>query len=279
MRSTGALRPSLALAAMILPLGTLQAQRYWHDDQGRNAIRLEAAIPSLKGSGHKFFTGTTVPSVSIRLGEGFRLEGDLPMTRASFDYPSPTGQLSAFRLGNPYVGLRIGDDTKLATGTLGFRAPVAAKPTDAIGALAVDAGKLSNQDEFEAFASNVMTVRGGVEVRKVGSRGWLIGARGGSSLLMSTDGSPLTETEIYFDYGVRGGYEKSKVLLTGAVTGRYLINQHDLTFNERTFHNAVAAVEVRAGTVRPRVTVRIPFDKDIRDEMKFAIGLGLTFAY
>jgi len=279
MRSTGALRPSLALAALILPLGTLQAQRYWHDDQGRNAIRLEAAIPSLEGDGHKFFTGTTVPSVSVRLGEGFRLEGDLPMMRASFDYPAPTGQLSAFRLGNPYVGLRIGDDTKLATGTLGFRAPVGSKPTDAIGELAVDAGKLSNIDEFEAFASNVMTVRGAVEVRQVGSRGWLIGARGGSSILMSTDGSPLTETEIYFDYGVRAGYDKSKVLATAAVTGRYLMNQHDLTFNQRTHHNAVGAVEVRTGLVRPRVTVRIPFDKDIRDEVKYVIGFGVTFSY
>ena len=78
MRLTRVLSPLIVLTALAFPATVVHAQRYWHDEQGRDAFRLDFAMPFLKGDGHKFFTGTFVPSLSLRAGEGFRVEADIP---------------------------------------------------------------------------------------------------------------------------------------------------------------------------------------------------------
>src|SRR5262249_6748996 len=160
MRSTRALRPLFALTCLLLPLGSLRAQRYWHDDQGGNALRLDVAYPFLKGDGYKFPTFGVVPSMSIRAAEGIRVEADIPFARAGYDYGT-AGSLTSLRLGNPYLGIRIGDDTKPFSGILGARLPVAKNPKsgDAIGQQAVAAGAITSFDDYEAFSPNIAAIR------------------------------------------------------------------------------------------------------------------------
>ena len=159
MRSTRSHCLLAALTALTLPLGVIQAQRPFHDAQGRDAFQLDFALPFLKGDGHKFFTGTFVPSASIRMGEGFRFETDIPVLRAGQDYGGTTGVKTSTRIGNPYVGMRIGDDAKTVSGTIGVRLPIGQNPKDAIGQQAVAAGVASSMEDFSAFAPNIMTIR------------------------------------------------------------------------------------------------------------------------
>ena len=91
MGSTRAVRLLFALSALTVSATAVHAQRYWHDEQGRDAIRIDAWLPFLKGDGHKFFTGALVPSASIRVGEGFRVEGDIPILRAGQDFGTAGG--------------------------------------------------------------------------------------------------------------------------------------------------------------------------------------------
>jgi hypothetical protein len=81
MRLTRVVSPLIVLAALALPATVVHAQRYWHDDQGKDAIRFDFGLPFLKGDGHKFFTGTFVPSMSYRAGT-LRVEADIPIARA-----------------------------------------------------------------------------------------------------------------------------------------------------------------------------------------------------
>jgi hypothetical protein len=297
MRSTRALRLLIVLTALSVPSGAVSAQRYWHDDQGRDAFHLDVWLPFLKDTmafkGHKFFTGAIVPSVSIRAGEGIRVEADFPVMRAGYQ-PGTGSKLQSFRLGNPYLGIRIGDDEKLVTGVLGARIPAGKKPTSVVSQMAVSAGAVSNYDEFEAFNPNLLTFRGALELHKVRPSGFLVGLRGGPSLQMNTTGDPTGDTEIYFDYGARLGYQGSRALATAALTGRYLITAPAFdfvclpafpagcdpkSFAARTHHAVSGVFEFRPGRVRPRATLRFPLDKDLRTQAGAVLGLGLSIAH
>ena len=277
MRSTRALRPLLLLTWLALPVGALQAQRYWHDDQGGNAFRLDVGYPLLKGDNHKFPTFAAVPSLSIRAAEGIRVEGDFPLVRAGYDFGAPTGSVTSFRVGNPFVGFRVGDDDKHFSGMLGARLPLAAKPKDAIGQKAVEAGAITTFDDYEAFTPNIATIRAALEGRWADKDGFLVGAKLGGSILIATGGNPLAQTVKYLDYGLRVGYSGA-VQATAAFTGR-LISQSttgESGLSARTHGALTGALELRKGTLRPRASFRLPLDKDLTDVAGSILGFGVT---
>lgn len=300
MRSTCSLRLLAVLTALTLPGGVLHAQRPWHDTQGRDVFQLDFAVPRLKGDGHKFFTGTFVPSTSLKIGEGFRFEADLPIMRAGQSFSTGTNTTvtrSSIRIGNPYIGIRIGDDAKTISGTIGVRLPTGQNPKDAIGQQSVAAGVASSMEDFSAFAPNIMTVRSILEVHRVSDKGFLFGVRGGPSLLINTSGNPLQDSESAVDYGARFGYEGPKAQFSVGLNGRYLITApfagqtcpldaagvvtvcEIKSFGNRTTHNVFGALELRGGAVRPRVMMSIPLDKDRRKEVSsFVLGMGLSIA-
>ncbi len=151
MGSTRVLRFLFAVSALTLSGKAVHAQRYWHDEQGRDAIRIDAWLPLLKGDGRKFFTGALVPSASIRIGDGFRVEDDLPILRSGQDYGTAGGKQNSVRLGNPYI--RPPD----RRGRQGRLRHARAAGTDrqehqeTHRGPGVDAAAVSNFDDFEAF--------------------------------------------------------------------------------------------------------------------------------
>lgn len=119
-----------------------------------------------------------------------------------------------------------------------------------------------------------------MELRRLRKDGLLLGLRGGSSLLINTSGDPTTESNLYFDYGARIGYEGGHALATVALTGRYLINPNNPeNFDQRSQHSATGTVELRHGHVRPRATLKVPFDKELRDQSGATVGVGVSIAH
>jgi hypothetical protein len=286
MGSTRVLRFLFAVSALTLSGEVVHAQRYWHDEQGRDAVRIDAWLPFLKGDGHKFFTGALVPSVSARVGDGFRFAGQ--------DFgTSGGGTQSSVRLGNPYIGLRIGQDDKNVFGMLGVRVPIAKSAKKPIEQQAVDAAAVSNFDDFEAFVPNLLTIRGTLEYRTVSATHVLFGVKGGPSIQTNTSGDPTVDSEISLDYGVRTGYEGARAQVAVSLTGRYLITAPRApavcpatgpcagrSFAARTDHHLSASLELRPGNVRPRVTLRFPLDEARRRFQAGAIlGLGVSIAH
>lgn len=277
MCSTRALRPLFALTMLLLPLGPMQAQRYWHDDRGGDALRLDVTYPSLKGGNYQFPTFAVIPSASIRAAEGIRIEADFPLMRAGYDFGGTTGSQTSLRVGNPYIGFRIGDDAKPISGTLGARLPLGERPTDLIGQRAILAGTSSSFDDYEAFAPNTVLVRTALEGRWVSSGHFLVGAKLGGSIVVPTSGNPLTQTVKYIDYAGRAGFAGSSAQATIALTGR-LVSQavSGSGFSARTHHAVTGAVDLFKGMLRPRASLRIPLDKDLRDVAGVVFGLGVT---
>ena len=284
------MRLTRVVTAIVLALPAIPAaaaaQRYWHDDQGRDAFRLDIGWPFLKGDYHKFFTGTLVPSMSLRAGDGFRVEADIPLSRAA------TEGESNLRLGNPYLGLRIGADDKPVSGILGLRLPTSKQPGSAMAARAIEAGVSADADDSEAYLPNLLTFRGGLEYQRTRSSGLFVGARGAVSLQMNTGGDPTADSEASLDYGFRMGYSGARALATLGLTGRYLITapHHDSpclvpqaecdpkSFNERTNHQLAGTLELRPGRVRPRVTIRVPLDERLRDVASAVLVFGVSIA-
>lgn len=293
MGSTRVRRFVLAFSVLTLCTKAVYAQRYWHDEQGRDAIRIDAWLPFLKGDGHKFFTGALVPSASIRVGEGFRVEADLPILRAGQDFGAVAGTQSSVRLGNPYLGLRIGEDDKSVSGSLGLRIPASKGAQTAIQQQAVDAAAVSNFDDFEAFVPSIMTVRATLEYRKVSPSRVLFGVKGGPSLQTNTSGDPTQDSEVSLDYGARVGYEGTGAQIALGLTGRYLVTTPrapelcpatgscpSKSFSGRTDHHLSASAELRSGSVRPRVTLRVPLDEQRRRfEAGAILGVGVSIAH
>ena len=279
MSLTRVLRPSLVLTLLVVSLaGTARAQRYWHDEQGRDAFRSDLLLPFLKGDGNKFPTFAAIPSLSLRVADGIRVEADFPLMRGGFDFGGTVGSQTAFRIGNPYVGLRIGEDDKPFSGYLGGRPPLASKPENAIGAYVVNAATIANVEGSEAFASDLLSFTGGLEWRRKSSGNFLMGAKSGGSLLVTTDGSPLSRTDAFLDYGFRAGYEGTGALATLALAGRYNLSEKGGGFSGRSVHTATGLFEYRRGSIRPRVYLRIPLDKEIRDQSGASLGLGVSVA-
>jgi len=275
MRSTRALRPLFALTLLFLPLGPLQAQRYWHDDRGVDALRLDVLYPFLKGGGYKFPTFAAIPSVSIRAAEGIRVEGDFPLMRASYDFGGATGTQTSLRVGNPYVGFRVGDDAKPVSGTLGVRLPLGENPKDAAGQYAVRTGTASSFDDYEAFQPNTVLVRAALEGRW--GSGSFFGGKLGGSIVVPTAGNPLSQTVKYIDYGARAGVTGPNGEASIALTGR-LVSQSisGSGIAARTHHAVTGAVGLTRGMWRPRLSLRVPFDKDLTDEAAAILGVGVT---
>ena len=275
MRSTRALRPLFALTLLLLPLGPLQAQRYWHDARGGDALRLDVLYPFLKGGNYKFPTFAAIPSASIRVAEGIRVEGDFPLMRAGYDFGGTTGAQTSLRVGNPYIGFRVGDDAKPVSGALGVRLPLGEKPTDAAGQYAVRTGTASSFDDYEAFAPNTVLVRAALEGRWGTSS--FFGAKLGGSIVVPTAGNPLTQTVKYIDYGVRLGTSGATAEASVAMTGR-LISQSvsGSGIAARTHHALMGAVGLTRGMLRPRLSLRFPLDKDLTDVAAAVLGVGFT---
>ena len=267
-RRAGALALAFVLGGSRLP-----AQQYWPDRGEGTVVRADFLKPFFKEEGYQFLTGTVFLSGSGPIGKSLRIEADIPLVRAGVSVPGLSEE-SSLRLGNPYVGLRIHRAGRPVSGYLGVRLPLTSEPTSFGDNLTIDIGALSDFDRFEAFLPNVFTVRTGVELRSVSSAGFLVGAKLGPSLLVSTEGGG-DDAELFADYGVQGGYEGRAVRATIGLTGRLLVSEGG-SFSQRTEHVVTGAVELRRGPVRPSVLIRLPLEKSVREMTSVTIGFGLA---
>lgn len=262
--------------ALVFVLGSnpLPAQYYWPDRAEGTVVRVDFLKPFFKESGYQFLSGAVFFSGGGPIAKIVRVDAELPLVRAGLTAGALPAE-SSLRLGNPYVGVQIHRDGGPLSGYFGLRLPLTSDLETSAAELAMGVGVLSDPDRLEAFLPNVLTVRGGAELRSVSSGGLLIGAKLGPSLLVPTKGEGA-DPEVFADYGVQGGYQGSAVRATVGVTGRLLATESGLSFSERTNHVVTGMVELRRGKVRPSVLIRVPVDPSVRETHRFTIGFGLA---
>jgi hypothetical protein len=280
MRLIRAYRPILLTAGLLSCLQSVAgAQSYWHDDAGRAQYRLELLKPFVKNVDESFLTGSAFLSGSFLVGTGLRLEAELPFTRAAFSLPvlGDTLDISGSRIGNPYIGLVSHQGERPFAFRLGVRLPLSGGADDLEDLTALAVGGATDLDRIEAFAPELITLRGGVEWLRVQPGGLLLGAALGPSLLVD-DG--FDDAELLGDYGFRLGYRGEAFQTYAALTGRINLTSDDAEgLPERTQHQLTGAIAMRRGRLRPEAMVRFPLDEGIRDLVGVIVGAGVRLVY
>ena len=277
MRHTRPSRPILLGLALSCLSSAAPAQSYWHDDAGRAQYRLELLKPFLDGLDESFFTGAAFLSGSYRLGTRFRVEAELPFARASWPFEVVPGDLSGSMVGNPYLGLVLHHGERPLSFRAGVRLPVVGDLNDAYDLAPFTAGVTSDLDRIEAFSPNTVTPKVAMEWQKVRPGGLLLGLLIGSTVPIADD---FGHADWLGDYGLRIGYRGERIQVHGALTGRINLTSDDVNgLAERTRHQVSAVVLFRSGTVRPEFMVRLPLDKEVRDQVPVVIGAGMRLVF
>jgi hypothetical protein len=279
------MRPTRPPRAILLGLllsclsGAVQAQSYWHDDAGRAQYRLELLKPFLDDLDESFFSGAAFLTGSFLLGTGIRLEGELPVSSASFtaDLGGGPVRFSGSRVGNPYLGLVLHRAERPLAFRAGVRLPLMGDFDEFADIPPFTAGSSSDFDRVEAFLPSTVTPKVAMEWQKVEPGGLLFGLLIGSTVPINDD---FGHADWWGDYGLRIGYRGERVQAHAALTGRINLTSDDFdALSERTQHQVTGVVLLRSGRVRPEFTVRLPLDADVREVVPVVVGAGVRLVF
>lgn len=267
-------RHLLALALFTAAAPVARAQTIWTPLDHRTTGRVEWWHAHFKeDAGASTSSGPLFFSLAFPIDQTLAVNIELPYARASIDDPFFGGKYSDNSVGNPYFGVQVGALSKPTSfvGELGLRL-AAARPSafvsEAIGAL-------SEPERIEAFIpkTNTLSAAGNIVLRRQASS---VRFRVGVSELLASEENGGNNTLI--DYGAQASTDIDQFRFGGALTGRYAASG-DGTFSERSNHFATGMASVALGGFRPAVSIRLPFDDDLRKQVPWTIGLSLEYEF
>ncbi|HXF49638.1 MAG TPA: hypothetical protein VNL73_09490 [Verrucomicrobiae bacterium] len=266
-------------------------QSPWLDQTADRAIFLEIQKPNFTdeylGGGFltpplktTFSTATFFLSGRFRLGRLLTLKAELPFTNAGLkdytfiDFFGDTVSVEGYsenQLGNPQIGVEIAPPGSRFAADFAVRFPI----VDDEHLLASEFAFFTDYDRFEAFFPDVMTFTAGANYRYTGPTGLLINLRAGPAFMVVTEGGG--DAQLFGDYGAQVGFRSGRVTLLGGFTGRALITEGDLSFNERTIQQLGLSGSYAFGNFIPGLLFRVPMDDDLGDILDFVFGVSVGY--
>lgn len=267
-----------AIANVLFPFW-LSAQSLWLDRSHDKAFSLEVLMPNFKNDGAGTITisnsGLVVfSSLRLPLPEQVHFVGELAFARGSSTTSEANfySSQSEIAFGNPYLGIEIRARNAPIFAELGVRVPLASEDN----ALSMAAGAITDFDRLEAFAPKYFTLNGMMNFRRVGSSGFMIRLRAGSSLAINTDKQDFERhADCFINYGAQLGYESRQLNIGTSFTGRANISLDEGNFNERTIHQLGFATSMRLGQFWPGLQVRLPLDDELKTYIDAVFGVQL----
>lgn len=264
------------LAILMLGAMPVAAQSVWLGADRQAAVAIEVLRPDFESSNVTLFSSAVFLSGHYPLAEAIDLVVEIPISRYGENYTSFDGRdesRSETALGNPYIGIALGERDASAYGELGVRLPIANEDGDGLGT-----GFMSDHDRWEAFLEDFVTIRGAGNYIHRAPSGFRTRLHGGASLWVYTGGFESDYFEALIDYGAHGWYPVSEqVRISAGLTGRLIITENDLSLSERMLNQFGVAVVGRFGGVEPGLHLRRPFSfTEERDEPSYVLGLSLA---
>ncbi len=247
-------------------------QSIWLGEAPTSSASIEIYQPTMDtATAEGTSVGTTVWFFSGRTPFTPQVIGitELPLAFASFREYQGDLNVSSSTVGNPYLGLEIGDQETIY-GEFGIRLP--ATQDDELVAQTI--GGFADVDRSDAFTPHFVTLLGKVNFIAHESTGRFFRARAGSRLEVNTENSG-DPAEVYFDVNLLTGY----VTPTYRMIGGYALNlaaSEGAKFSDRTLQQLGASVSFALGRTWPGVQLRVPLDQNVNDIIDFVIGLSLT---
>ena len=263
---TAKLRAWLGVILLAVLSPALSAQSIWVSQHTDKAVALELMKPNFDGDdGISTSTGVAFASLRLPVANSVVFVGELPFAHAGFEGMDESDNA----VGNPYLGVEFHPPGSSVFWELGVRAPLAPENNSALLI-----GVLTDQQRWEAFLPNMMTVRGAFNFRHRAPTGVVTRLRAGPNIWIPTEEGP--DVEVVGSYSWQVGYEAAQVSVLGGLTGQAIITEGDMDLGERTTHQAGAIVTFVAGNVRPGVFFQLPLDEDLREMVDFAFGLNVS---
>jgi hypothetical protein len=269
---------TMTSAAMIFPISS-PAQSIWLDRSQEKTLALEVLRPDFKNEDDEFARSSNSGwvlfwSSRVPLSKSFHLVGELPFAFGSYKYES---RGSGFRrsesestIGNPYLGVEVGEQDIPVFVELGIRLPLASENNF----LGVMTGFYTDMDRLEAFVPNMVPINVMINLHQTGANGFQFRLRGGTTLLLDT-GEGEDTTEEFIGYSAQAGYRFQHLSLMAGFSGRAIVSEDDLNYGERSFHQLGFNASVRLGQWRSGLHLRLPLDEDLKEPLDAVFGAQL----
>jgi hypothetical protein len=257
---------AVVLLGMLSISSPAAAQSNWLYPTTGQSVSLEAYRLSFHGL-HSFLSMTWFLSAKTSTSfKGVSAVMEWPFTNWDWDGDSKAQNF----FGNPYIGIEYATRGSSPVGGGGIRFPVA--PDDKCTAYEFAAATCF--DRIEAFMPDVFTIYASGGYRYVFDEYHSIQLLGGPVIMNWTEGG--VDSELFFDY--KGEYWARTDILSFGVgfTGRILLTESDLDFDERTWHQLGFASSVAFGQFRPGFHMRIPLDEELKDFSDVIYGLNFS---
>lgn len=253
--------PALTLLALA---GPLAAQEFWPGPTPAR-FRFDIAKPSFDSEGDGFFTLSMLPSVRIPVGP-VRITADFP-----FAFYSPESDDASQAIGNPWIGLEFGKLGGPFTFQAGARLPLADGEDD-LEPLIV--GAYSDWDHAEAWLPDVFSFGAAAVYESHQESGLVASARLGlNAISYSDDYWSDTDSDVMASYGVRIGYDRARVMVAAALTGRLMLTADD--GEDSDLHQVGFEGGYRFGKVMPLLGLRVPLNGELKDAVNYVFTIGI----
>jgi hypothetical protein len=242
------------------------------------AIHLEALRPSSSDVDISSTSFTFYLSGRFRVGRETFLRAELPFVNYQVEnynwYWNSSDSGSA--VGNPYLGVDLGNPDKGLQWELGMRLPIVTELSEAAAA-----GSMSDYTErLEAFLPDLMPFQVGANYRLKTDGGFGMRLRLAPVFWLWVGDNSSTDPEIYALYSAQAWFEARNVGIGGGLTGRYRATGDGQGFDERSFHQLVFFTNFNFESFAPGFQVRYPLDDDFRSmglETTYSLSLGWVF--
>jgi len=291
MTNRNRLRALLCAVLLLILTPAAFPQSIWLDRSVDKALWLEIQKPDFTDEylGGGFFSEplqTTFATASLFLSARWRVSGplvlqaELPFINAGVKdqmYIDPFGDTvqvdggSENQFGNPLVGLEVGLPGSPLSGEFAVRFPIVDDEHEFSSSL----GLFADYDRLEVFLPDIMTFTARANYRYRGPTGLLLQFRAGPAFMVVTEGGG--DPELFADYSAQAGYQGNRVTVLAGLTGRALITESDLSFNERTIHQLGLSASYAFGNFIPGLLFRVPMDDDLGDILDFVFGINVGY--
>jgi len=277
---------AIGIAASVLlacPIGTLLAQTTWMHPPIEQGLALEFTKAKFNDEPElKFWTSTAFLYGRWKANRQLSLVFELPV--ANLDYHSSGNwywdelpfTVRSSVVGNPYLGVELGEEGSSLIAELGLRPPLLGEANSEGDYMSMVVGSYVAYDRFEAFIPKLATFQAAFGYRGLYPSGTIkstLRLLGGATAMVPDDG----DAEVFID-GCADYWMHDRSFAVGfGLTGRYLLTESELDFNERTVFQIKSAAQIGLGQFHPGIHVQVPLDSDLTDVVSLMFGIDLVF--
>jgi hypothetical protein len=261
---------TLTAFSLAIPSSALLGQSMWRPQTSGKSMGMEISKPFFDGGQMSALSTTTLLWVQWPIRDKVQFVGELPLAYGSYD--DEFGGESDFVLGNPYLGLRIGEDGSNLSGQLGVRLPL----TPSHNNLALGVGLFSDFiSRPGAFWPDNVPITGTVAYQVRKDDGLIFRVVGGADAWIATESDYGDRVEAWGLYGAGAGYENEVWSFSGTLAGRAILTESGGSLADRTVHELGLDIGYLKASVQPNLFVRFPLDEGLRENLNVVVGFGI----